>query len=344
MVINQKFVGDSSPSADRRVYELRFDKGAATGSLIREGTATDTEMYERPSEDALERFTTHQKELHTARLEFVEATQAVLGTVYHLAPPAFTKPWSHAAMSFIETLVDVADFYDCASVVKGHMGTYFQQDRMPVAVDCSVDPRGMLLFGIKVESDWVTMESCMWLLARPHPVWTEPCPGFSILAKIGVLGEKIHLLRHKFREAIMEVDLALFRMQPPPNLELHPERQWSCRVALNYFRSWLAVQPRGSAIELDYGKVYHQINEGNIAAHTSARDLGLLSDHDDRDVDGVRAALAAVFEQAKPIVAPLLTNVSAVASEHYERYDSDNKYMLRFMTISREELPWNGTK
>jgi len=328
-------LGGVEPSTGRRVYELRFDKGTSTGSLIRQGAVNDMEMLDfAAAKDQLPQLTTHQRDLFQARASVVEATQAVLDFIYHVQAGILSQlPWDSNAQSWILTLVEVADFYDCTSVLKGHLRNYFQDHAVPVGMQCRRDPIGMLTFATKVESDLVAMECCTWLVAQNDEQWMSTLPRLKALGDISI---GIIETRREIELEIKEVDLELFRILPPVQ-ERYRRTLHSDQAAISYFRQWLADKKGNSDLGPNYAKLYRDIAHGNVAGQATRSDLFYYLDENDDAayVDEVRTSLSRILEEACEIVRPLLRDVSKCTTI------GDAPEVLRIMTVSSFDLPWN---
>ena len=320
----------------RRVYELRFDKDSAEGSLFRLGTETETETFEVVAVDTRARFNDRQKQVYDARANIVACTQAMLGTIYHLPPPTFSGSWSRTTYVDAMLLMRVADFYDCVPVMRSHIGTYLQQERVSVGEACRRRPIRMLLFATRVQSDWVALDCAAWLISQDIPAWKETF--LPRMEELGSIGDSIIARRKDLQDLMMSIDLTLCHMF----CDDADERTY---LALNYFRHWLATQAakrRGNYYGPDYGRLYRDISQGSVPA--SLKDHGLVSycgmqPHllEDALIDRARVVLAQLFEDASEVVAPLLKDVTTLAGEQCEQGT------LRCMTIAKEDLPWNST-
>jgi len=323
------------------VYELRFDKDEGTGELVRQGHSADMPMLGDPTEDTLE---DRREKLITARLEHMQAIQAVLGTLYHLPPPAFLEPWDEEGHpSFICKLIEVADYYGCASVVKVHVQNYFQQCRDEVVTTCSEDALDLLPCAISAECEWVVLECCAWVISKPTRSWEAHQR--RILA-LGSVGKSIIAARRVFQQRLMEVDLRLLRLQHP---DQGTEHRVSAYTAVNFLRQWLVArqnQGQGSDLGPDYAKVYREIAESKVALHLTKTKLGgrcapTSDDVSDGLLEDTRVALRDILKAAVLLVKPLLVDFTAYdEKKHSPGPPFDPPMTVRFMTIPREELPW----
>lgn len=159
-------------SRNRRVYQLRFDKNGADGSLMREWDDDTTELIKDTDPDAIDEASGEPDMVKSKRAQSQFAHQLLLSTLYH-ADIADELEWCKSVETLLEHFTNIADFYGCSGIARTRCDQILRRHFSSVLKTCGEDPVRMMAFGLAVKSDWIFKEISILIVCRRETRYAE---------------------------------------------------------------------------------------------------------------------------------------------------------------------------